>query len=55
MELAMKFKKEKITKNTIRYEEDGSKHIQYVYIQKESLGNPPPEVIYVKVSSEPPK
>ena len=36
-ELTLKFNKEKITKNTVRYQADGHEDISYIYIERRSV------------------
>jgi hypothetical protein len=51
--LTLKFKQEKITKNTVRYAADGHEDILYVYVKKEAvkkIGSPESITMTVKAS-----
>ena len=45
----LKFKFEKETKNTVRYQEQGSAVINTLYIQKEAIGGTHPDEITVTI------
>lgn len=51
--LTLKFKQEKVTKNTVRYQADGHDDILYVYVTKEAvkkIGSPESITMTVKAS-----